>query len=150
MPFVLPENTSVTLSDSVPKSEGMKPLAGAADAASRADHVHERLVSAFAVTLDSTGYYDVEFTRTFKSKPALAYASLDSIGGPVPDFSATFVVKDGLYIGARVYGERKKPLPLLTGIALVGNLVTSLTGYRSWEPAAGAVVCVVAIESTKP
>lgn len=150
MSFIVPkDNPSVALSDSAPKSEGMKPVAGTAGAASRADHIHERLTSAFDVTLDSNGYADVKFSRTFVKKPALAYASLDNLGGPVPDFSASLVIENGLYVGARVYGERKKALPLLTGLALIGNLITALTGYKAWEPAAGAVVCVVAIESTK-
>ncbi len=161
--FALPDPATsaevARLKDQMPKPADVmpKPETGTAqkgtsqDRFATEDHQHPRLTSAKNVVLDANGYATVEFSRTFDTEPAMAYASLGAIDGPVPDFSGE-LIKDtsGKFVGIKVYGERKKALPLITGLALlnIGPLVTLLTGYKPWEPAAGAKVSVIAVANS--
>lgn len=145
MPYVEP--LTVALATMLPSAESKEAAPGRAEQASRADHTHPRLTSASNHTLGADGTVEVTFTRTFDREPVIACLSLASMD-PVPDFTATPIKTGDVWTGARIYGERKRALPLLTGILVVGPLITALSGFKPWEPAAGARVSVIALQAS--
>jgi len=147
MPAFPPVPDALVLADTLPKAETKTPTAGTMPMAPRADHQHPRLTSASNHTLGSDGFVDVIFTRTFDQEPAIVCLALGS-SDPVPDFTATPVKTGDVWTGARIYGERKRALPLLTGLVLIGPVVTALAGFKPWEPAAGARVSVIALQAS--
>lgn len=147
------------LSDSMPMEEGTAPAAGALGKASRGDHAHKRLTHAGAITLDGTAHATVMFSRTFSKEPGLTGTPIEDNTSPVPRLKArrwlkadgtTWVDGQGQAIaGAYLYADRARSLPALSGILLVGPLITALAGYLPFEPAAGARFTLIAVESSQ-
>lgn len=148
------------LSNDPPLSEAKTPTPGAQQKATRADHQHPRLTSATNHTLDANGFTTVTFTREFLTEPAITMNGLGSGTGPVPDFRADFIITNGKWTGATVYGQRARSLPTLAPLnsgllSLVSSLIgalnpllASLSGFAPYENAAGARVSVVAIQNS--
>lgn len=148
------------LSNSVPLAEARTPTVGSMDTAPRADHQHPRLTSATNHTLDASGMATVVFTREFPTEPAITMNGLGSGTGPVPDFRADFILTNGKWTGATVYGQRARSLPTIAPLSaglltLVSSLIgalnpilASLSGFAPYEAAAGARVSVVAIQNS--
>lgn len=148
------------LADTVPLAESKTPTAGAMNKAPRADHQHPRLTSATNHTLDANGFATVTFTREFLTEPAITMNGLGAGTSPVPDFRADFIISNGKWTGATVYGQRTRALPTIAPLnagllgllaSLIGALnpiLLSLSGFAPYEAAAGARVSVVAIQNS--
>ena len=156
-----PQSTpQIKLADIPPLSESGSPKAGAMELATRADHQHPRLTSATNHVLDTNGLTTVVFTRSFDTEPAITMNGLGSGTGPVPDFRADFIITNGKWTGATVYGQRARSLPTIAPLnagllALLSSLIgalnpilASLSGFAPYENAAGAKVSVVAIQNS--
>ncbi len=109
--------------------------------ASRANHAHERLSSAGNYTLNGVGETTITFSRTFAVKPA-AVCLLDEAGDTQPVvFKVASWVQDGngFYTGCTVKGYRSSLLPALSGILLLGPLVSALANFNVFGGSAAGV-----------
>lgn len=148
--FQLPIGTAVLaiLSDQPPATEAVSPAAGAAALASRSDHKHERLTSATVQVLDGTGAATVTFTRAFAALPAVTCLLYEATTGqPVVFKVESWVMTGANYTGCVVRGYRASVLPSLSGILLIGPLLTALANYNVFGgSAAGAQFCCIALQ----
>lgn len=146
----------------LPRAEGGAAALGAAKQIPYADHQHPRLTATARGTLDANGDATVTFTQVFDVEPAVTVISIGAkaAGKTVPDFDVTFVTDaNGKFTGCTIYGRRARALPqqqpvsvlaVLTGVITgVNNLVTSLTGYDTTEPAAGAGFSLIAVKTSQ-
>ncbi len=148
------------LSDALPMEEAASGAAGAQGKASRGDHAHKRLTSTAIVTLDANGQQTTMFSRTFTKEPGMTGLAIEDNANPVPRLKVrrwlrsdgtTWVDGQGQAIaGVYLYGDRARALPALSGILLVGPLITALAGFLPYEPAAGAKFTLIALESSQP
>lgn len=154
-----PGPSTIPLSDTPPGAEAKAAAAGSMPVASRGDHTHPRLTSAANATLDANGYATITFTRTFTTEPVLVFGAIGAGTGPVPDFRGDFIITNGIYTGVTIFGQRSRPLPnmpsqltalaVLTGvITAVNSIMSLLSGFTPYEPAAGARVSVTAIQAS--
>lgn len=145
------------LSDSMPMEEGTAGAAGAQAKASRGDHSHKRLTSTATGNLDGSAQATIMFTRTFSKKPAVTALAVEDNANPVPRFKVRRWLKaDGQpwtagepYGGCVIYGDRARALPTLSGILLIGPLITALAGFLPYEAAAGAEYSIIALEASQ-
>lgn len=155
-----PQVAAVILSDAMPMEEGTAGAAGAQAKASRGDHAHKRLTDTADVTLDGTGQVTIlPFTRTFSKVPGATGLPVEDNTNPVPRLKVRRWLKaDGTtwaqgsaepIAGCVVYGDRARALPALSGILLVGPLITALAGFLPYEPAANARFTLIAVEASQ-
>lgn len=144
---------SVQLTTNPPMSEAVVGAAGGGGTAARDDHQHTRITSSTRVTLDGSGVASVTYTRTYPTKPGVSLIAINPAGQPIvlEVVSDTFV--GGVYTGCVIKGSRSRVLPviepvsgLLTAVITgVNSLVTALTGYNIFVPAANVEVSVIAV-----
>ena len=130
-----PAQLQVLLGDNLPPAEATTAAPGAAVVASRTDHVHPRLTSTTVQVLGAGGNVQVNFTRSFTTMPGVvctAYKATDNL--PVSFEVASWVMSGPNYVGCVIHGGKAQPLPVLTSILLLANLLTALNLYN---PAAG-------------
>jgi hypothetical protein len=116
-------NPPVPLTSQTPSPEGVAPSIGAASAAARGDHVHQRLSSTTVQVLGAGGDVQIDFTRLFATMPGVictAYKPTDNL--PVT-FEVKSWIQDGQnnYTGCIIHGSKAQTLPAV--IALLGTLV---------------------------
>lgn len=119
------------------------------EAASRGDHQHPRLTSSTRVALDASGNATVTYTRTFATKPAITLTAINPSGRAVTLEITNDVVVGGVYTGCVIKGYRSQLLPSLSGILLIGPLLTALGNFDILGgSAAGVEVNVIAIQAS--
>lgn len=134
------------LSDAAPISEARTPAAGGAAQASRADHQHPRLTSSTRVTLGGDGTVAVTYTRTFTSKPVISLIAHNPTGRQVVLEVVSDTMVGAEYTGCVIKGSRAQLLPTLSGIVLIGPLITALQSFDILGgSASGVEVSVIAI-----
>ena len=148
-PAVLPPSSAIALSSMTPSAEATSPTAGNRNDASRADHVHPRLSSTNTDTTASDGTKAITFTRTFDREPSPVITLIeDGDTAPVSWRVKSWTMGAGAdstkFVGAVIMGQRQRALPAV--IALLGTL----TGYKSWEPAALTKFSAVMIATAAP
>lgn len=149
MPLV---NPTLALADTMPAPEKTEPVPGSADQGARADHSHPRLSSVTIERLGADGTVTVTFTRTFSVLPAvdcMLYEANDA--QPVVFKVKTFTRdQDGNYTGCVIQGFRSSILPALSGILLLGPLLSALGNYNVFGgSAANAQFCCIALQPSK-
>lgn len=146
MPYTPPQTLLVSTS---PQPEVTGGSAGAMEAASRGDHQHPRLTSSTRVVLDANGMVTVVYTRSFVAKPAITVTAINPSGRAVMLEIVNDVVTNGLYTGCVLKGYRSQLLPSLSGILLIGPLLTALGNFDVvGGSAAGVEVNVIAIQAS--
>lgn len=146
MPFV---NPALSLSDSMPAPEKTEPVPGNNDQGARSDHSHPRLTSATIQSLGTDGTVQVAFTRQFSAMPAVACLLYETTDAQPVVFKLKTWVRDGNgnYTGCVIQGYRSSILPALSGILLLGNLISSLANYNVFGgSAAGAQFCCIVLQ----
>lgn len=149
MPMV---NPTMALSNDLPAPEKTDPVPGNADAGARADHVHPRLTSATVQTLGADGVAQVMFTRSFTGLPAVTCLLYEATTAQPVVFKVRDWIQDAnsAYVGCNVQGYRSSVLPALSGILLVGPLISSLANYNVFGgSAAGAQFCCIALQPSR-
>lgn len=145
---VTPEQMRVLLTDQAPAPEAVAALPGSGQQASRDDHKHPRLTSATIQTLDASGLASITFTRSFTSLPAvtcLLYESSDA--QPVVFKVKSWTVVNSIYTGCVIQGYRSSILPALSGILLIGPLISALANFNVFGgSASGAQFCCIALQ----
>lgn len=140
----------VQLADNAPVAEVIVPAAGAMPTASRGDHAHPRLTSATIATLDANGEAIVAFTRSFATMPAVGCLLIEaSDSQPIVFKVKSWTQNAGLYTGCTIKGYRSSVLPTLSGIILIGPLITALANFNVFGgSAAGAQFSCVALQTS--
>lgn len=137
------------IAKTVPKSETVGGAAGAMNAASAADHQHPRLTSVHRVVLAANGTATVAYTRTFDKKPGIVLTAINPTGRVVALEVVTDTGADGAWTGCTIRGVRSQVLPSLSGILLIGPLLTALGNFDIFGgSAAGVDVSVVAVQQS--
>jgi len=137
------------LSDAPPMGEAGTPSPGIAAQATRQDHRHPRLSSSTSGTTNGSGEATVVFTRTFDTQPSVIPCAIENNTNPVPAFKVkAFQMNAGKYTGCTIYASRARALPALSGILLVGPLITALAGFLPEEPAANMGFTIVALQAS--
>lgn len=137
------------LSNRAPISEAVAPTSGASDKASRDDHKHPRLSSATVQALNASGEAVITFTRSFSSLPAVTCLLYEMSDAQPVVFKVKTWTQDGSgnYTGCTIKGARSSLLPALSGVLLIGPLITALANYNVFGgSAAGAQFCCLAIQ----
>jgi hypothetical protein len=144
------EQLRAILTNTPPAAEGVAPVVGAGSSASRDDHIHPRLSSATVSSLDSTAHATVMFTRTFTTTPCVQCLLVETPDGqPVIFKVESWVMNGALYSGCVLKGYRSSILPSLSGILLIGPLLTALANYNVFGgSAANAQFCCLAIQAS--
>lgn len=136
----------VQLSNSLPVSETTAGAVGSTSVAAGAGHIHPRLTSANYVTLDGSGLATYTFTRTFTVQPAVATIPINVGARQVVMEIVSFVKTGELWTGVNLKGSRAQVLPVLTGIVLIGPLVSALSSFDVFGgSASGVEVAVIAL-----
>lgn len=146
MPLV---NPALALSDTTPAPEKTAPTAGQADQGARADHSHPRLTSATIQALDTNGLAAITFTRLFNAMPAVTCLLYEASDAQPVVFKVKSWAQDGngAYTGCTIQGYRSSILPALSGILLVGPLISALGNYNVFGgSASGAQFCCIALQ----
>lgn len=139
------------LASSMPLSESKIPVIGAGEAAARNDHQHPRLTSTTLATLDANNEALVTFTRTFTGKPGLSCMFEESADGMPISFKVKSWVTDGsgLYTGCVIKGYRATLLPTMSGIILIGPLISALSNLNIFGGSAqGISVSIIAVQQS--
>lgn len=139
------------LATTAPVSESTIPVIGSVEAAARSDHQHPRLTSTTMVTLDANNEAVVTFTRTFSKKPGLAITFEESVDGMPISFKVKTWATDGSgnYTGCVIKGYRATLLPTLSGIILIGPLISALSNLNIFGGSAqGISVSVIAVQQS--
>lgn len=149
--LVTQEQLRAILTNIPPVAEGVAPVPGTGTMASRDDHMHPRLSSATVSTLDSTGAATVMFTRLFTTTPCVQCLLVEATDSQPVIFKVQSWVKDasGNFTGCVLKGYRSSILPSLSGILLIGPLLTALANYNVFGgSAANAQFCCLAIQAS--
>lgn len=146
MPYSPP---SILLSDATPDPEITNGAPGSVTSATRADHKHPRLTSTNAATLDGSGEASITFTRSFTSKPMIAFSYEELTDNPPVVFKIkSWTTSSGNYVGAVVKGYRAGSTTL-TAVTVVG--VSVAVGSQTVNPfngsAAGVAFMVIALQA---
>jgi hypothetical protein len=146
--MVTMEQLRQILTNTPPVREGVTPDAGMGNSASRDDHIHPRLSSATVGTLDSNARATVMFTRSFATTPCVQCLLVEaSDNQPVVFKVESWVMSGANYTGCVLRGYRSSVLPALSGILLIGPLISSLANYNVFGgSAANAQFCCLAIQ----
>lgn len=149
MPLV---NPTMALSNDLPAPEKTDPVSGSADQGARSDHVHPRPSSATIQSLGTDGVAQVMFTRSFSGLPAVTCLLYEASAGQPVVFKVRDWVQDanGAYVGCNIQGCRSSILPSLSGILLIGPLLTALGNFNVFGgSAAGAQFCCIALQPSR-
>lgn len=147
--MVTQEQLRQILTNADPAPEKVAPAAGSGQMASRDDHVHPRLSSATVSALDANGKATVMFTRSFTTTPCVQCLLVEGADGQPVIFKVESWVKDGAgnFTGCVLRGYRSSILPALSGILLIGPLISSLANFNVFGgSAANAQFCCLAIQ----
>lgn len=146
--MVTMEQLRQILTNTPPVREGVTPDPGMGLSASRDDHIHPRLSSATVGTLDANARATVTFTRTFAQTPCVQCLLVEaSDNQPVVFKVESWVMNGPLYAGCVLRGYRSSVLPALSGILLIGPLISALANYNVFGgSAANAQFCCLAIQ----
>lgn len=141
-------NPVISLSNQDPAAEKVTPAPGSGDQGARADHVHPRLTSATVQNLNASGEVQVMFTRSFAGIPAVTCLLYEATTAQPVVFKVKDWVRDGdAYTGCIIQGVRASVLPALSGILLLGPLITALANFNVFGgSAAGAQFCCIALQ----
>ena len=136
------------LTNSPPVREGVTPDVGVGQTASRDDHIHPRLSSATVAQLDGNARATVTFTRSFTTTPCVQCLLVEGADSqPVVFKVESWVMTGALFTGCVLRGYRSSVLPALSGILLVGPLISALANYNVFGgSAANAQFCCLAIQ----
>lgn len=147
--MVTMEQLQAILANVSPAPEKVTPAAGEGQRASRDDHVHPRLSSATIGTIGANGEVTLSFSRTFAAMPVLACLPIEMADNQPVLFKVKSWVQDGngVYTGCVIKAYRSSILPALSGILLVGPLISALASYNVFGgSAAGVQFCCLAIQ----
>lgn len=137
------------LTNTAPVAEGVSPQPGMGTMASRDDHMHPRLSSATVGTLDSNARATVTFTRAFTNTPCVQCLLVENADAQPVVFKVESWVKDanGNFTGCVLRGYRSSVLPALSGVLLIGPVISALANYNVFGgSAANAQFCCLAIQ----
>lgn len=137
------------LSNTAPTPEATAPAAGSGGMASRDDHKHPRLSSASVSMLNASGEAAMTFSRSFTAMPAVMCLLIEAADSQPVVFKVKTWTQDAQnnYTGCTIKGSRSSILPALSGILLIGPLISSLANFNVFGgSAAGAQFCCVAIQ----
>lgn len=143
------EQLRALLTNQPPPQEGVAAAAGAGNAASRDDHIHPRLSSATIATLGGAGEVTLAFSRVFTAMPVLACLPIEAADNQPVLFKVKTWTQDAQnnYTGCTIKGYRSSILPALSGIILIGPLISALANYNVFGgSAAGVQFCCLAIQ----
>lgn len=143
------EQLQQILGNTPPPAEGTLAIAGSAGAAARTDHKHPRLTSASIATLDANGEATIMFTRTFAAMPAVICLLYEASNAQPVVFKVQSFVQDGggNYTGCIIKGYRSSILPALSGIVLLGPLVSALANFNVFGGSpAGVQFAIIALQ----
>lgn len=136
------------LANDPPVSEANAPAVGIAGMAAREDHKHPRLSSATQSTLNASSEAVLTFTRVFSAMPVVTCLLYENADAQPVVFKVKSWTQDGQgnYTGCTVKGYRASILPALSGILLVGPLISALANFNVFGgSAAGAQFCCLAL-----
>lgn len=117
-----------------------------------ADHQHPPVRSATIVTIKADGTAAVLYTRKFDAKPCFVPVPLNPAGRPVQvEVVSDILDGDGKIIGANIRAYRSQLLPSLSGILLIGPLLSAIGNFDVLGgSAAGVEVRFTAFPQTVP
>lgn len=139
----------INLADMQPSPEANSASPGNQNLAARPDHVHPRITSAQRVTIGADGTAVVTYSRDFSAKPAITLAALNPSGRAVSLEVVSDTLVGGKYVGCVVKGYRSQLLPSLSGILLIGPLLTALGNFDVLGGSAvGVEVNVIAVQAS--
>jgi len=132
---ILPNPVAVAkalLTDAAPSAEVTTAQAGMMDKGSRGDHKHPRLTSVTWGVLNASNEATITFTRTFADKPGLDCMYEELADNPPISFKIKSWIQDGggNYTAVVLKAYRGQLLPSLSGILLIGPLITALSGFN--------------------
>src|SRR5438067_5995410 len=142
-------SAAIVFSDATPAPEATAGAAGTVDAAARGNHTHPRLTSATVQALDTNGLATITFTRKFTALPAVTCLLYEAGAAQPVVFKVQNWIQDANnnYTGCVIQGARASVLPALSGILLVGPLISTLANYNVFGgSAAGAQFCCIALQ----
>lgn len=148
MPYTAP---STPLSNVPPMSEANTANVGSGGMAARQDHQHQRLTSTTTAILDGNNEAVVVFTRTFDTEPGMAVTFREAADNqPIVFKIKSFSIDgNGKYVGCTVKGYRSTLLPTLSGIILIGPLISALSNLNIFGgSAAGISISVIAVQQS--
>jgi hypothetical protein len=132
-----------------PAPEAVAAMPGTGQMASRDDHKHARLSSATVSTLNASSEATVSFSRTFAAVPCVQCMLVEAADNQPVVFKVKQWVQDAQsnYIGCIVRGYRSSILPSLSGVLLIGPLISALANFNVFGgSASGAQFCCLAIQ----
>jgi len=137
----------VPLGNNIPPQESAAGAVGSADSAAVANHSHPTISWRTNVTLDGSGMSAVNFGRTFAAKPPVFLTAINPAGRPVMLEIVSYIESPpGTYTGVNIRGYRSQLLPALSGILLLGPLLTALGNFDIFGGSAASVeVCLIAL-----
>lgn len=133
LPFDLGSNS--------PIAEVRTAAAGVGNAASRWDHAHPRLTSATVGTLDASNEAVITFTRSFSLVPCMDFTYIEATDNPPLVFKVKSWTQDGSnnYIGCVTKAYRGQILPSLSGIIIIGPLISALSQFNIFGGSASGI-----------
>jgi hypothetical protein len=150
---VTPQVTSAQLQSILtttpPPSEATAAKVGSGTTAAREDHQHPRLTSATVQALDANSEAVITFTRIFAKTPAVTCLLYESTDNQVVTFKVKSWANDanGNFTGCTIKAYRSQILPALTGILLIGPLITALNNFNVFSgSASGANFSCIALQ----
>jgi len=143
MPLSMPP---VAIGNNLPLQETTVGDVGAAAAAADSMHVHPSISWRGNVTLDAAGLSTVMFGRTFAAEPPVFLTAINPSGRPVTLEIVSYVQSGGLWTGVNIKGYRTQILPTLSGIIIIGPLISALSNFDVFGGSAASVrACVIAL-----
>lgn len=143
------EQLQQILTNIAPSSEAVAAGPGTGNMASRDDHKHPRLSSATVSTLNASSEATLSFSRAFTTVPCVQCLLIEAADNQPVVFKVKSWVQDAQnnYTGCVIRGYRSSILPSLSGILLIGPLISSLANYNVFGgSASGAQFCCLAIQ----
>lgn len=139
--------TPLSIGTDTPLPESAAGTPGSAAMAADSFHTHPTISWRGNVTLDASGLSTVTFGRTFNAEPPVFLTAVNPSGRPVQLEIVSYTQSPpGTWTGVNIRGYRSQILPSLSGIVLVGPLVTALSNFDPLGgSAAGVKACVVAL-----
>lgn len=149
--MVTQEQLQRILTNIAPVPEGVPPIPGTGNMASRDDHQHPRLSSGTVSALGSNGEITIPFTRTFATMPVVICTLIEAADSQPVVFKVKSWVQDaqGVYTGCIIKGYRSTTLPAMGGVTLITGIVTLLSNMNIFGgTTAGAQFCCFAIQAS--
>lgn len=119
----------LTIAPVTPPQESTAGAPGAAGMASDSSHTHPSISSRHRVALNSSSVATVTYARKFSTKPVIVLTAINPSGRPVQLEVTSDIMTGADYTGCTIKGYRSQLLPGLSGILLIGPLISALSAF---------------------